>query len=177
MQPSIKLLGVTFDQELSFKAHIAAKSRLAGLAMCNLIKLRRYLDQKSCLKIANALILSHFDYCNSVLVNLPKSTLYPFQRIQNITAKVIIGASKFSSSTEALKQLHMLPIRVRAEFKVLVMVYKCVHGLAPSYLAELLKEKPSCRATLAGSRALLEIPRTKYSSFADRSFSVVGPTL
>ena len=46
------------------------------------------------------------DYANSVFINMPKVTMHPFQTIQNMTAKVILGVSKFSSTTEALKELH-----------------------------------------------------------------------
>ena len=132
----IKLLGVLLDQQLNFKQHIASKARNASLSLYNLKKLRRYLSKTNCLKLINALVFSHFDYCNSLLINLPKNTLRPFQRIQNFAAKMAIGKSKFSSATAALKELHILPIAVRCEFKILVMVYKSLHGLAPVYLAK-----------------------------------------
>ena len=34
-------------------------------------------------------VLSHLDYGNSILVNLPKATLKPLQSMQNYTAKII----------------------------------------------------------------------------------------
>ena len=114
---SVKLLGVHLDQHLNLKMHISQKSRAAGLAMHNLIKLRPYLDKDTCLKLANALIFSHMDYCNSLYVDLPHTTLKPFTRIQNLTAKIILNQSKLSSSTEALKELHILPVHARADFK------------------------------------------------------------
>jgi hypothetical protein len=175
--PTIKLLGVDFDEQLNFKYHIAKKSRTAGLSMYNLKRLRRYLTKDSCLKLANALIFSHMDYCNSLFTNLPSSTLKPFQRIQNLTAKMILNQSKFSSSTEALQELHILPVRVRAEFKLLVLVYKCLNGLAPSYLSDLLTTKSSWKVTRSASKYLLCVPFTKHKTFADRSFSVAGPRM
>ena len=71
--------------------------------MFNLKKFKRHLDRGNCLKNANALIFSHMDYANSVFINLPKLTLHHFQRIQNMTAKIILAVSKFSSTTGALK--------------------------------------------------------------------------
>ena len=124
----IKLLGVRLDQHLTRKDHITSKARFVAQGMYNLMKLRKYLDITSSLKIANSLIFSHMDYANSLFVNLQKSTL---QRVQNQTAKIILGRSKFSSSTDALKQLHILPIHVRIEYKLVVMVFKCLHHLAP----------------------------------------------
>ena len=173
--PVIKLLGVQLDEQLNFKEHISNKARMAALGMFNLIKLRPYLDRKTCLKLANALIFSHMDYANSLLVNLPKTTLHPFQRIQNLTAKIILGRSKYTSSTEALKELHILPVHVRCEFKLLVLVYKALNNLAPSYLKELLNIKPFSYKTRSSNSIMLEVPFTRHETFADRSFCVAGP--
>ena len=37
------------------------------------------------------LVVSHLDYCNSILVGVPKVTLSQLQRIQNMAAKVMLG--------------------------------------------------------------------------------------
>ena len=37
-----------------------------------------------------------------------------------------------------LKSLHWLPVQARIDFKVATLAFRCVHGLAPSYLAELV---------------------------------------
>ena len=103
----VSLLGNHLDQHLNFKHHIARKA--AAYAMFNLMKLCHYLSQETCLQLANALVFSHMDYGNAL--NLPESTLKPFQRNQNFTAKIILGRSKYDSSTQALKDLHILPSR------------------------------------------------------------------
>ena len=110
-------------------------------------------------------------------MNLPKSTLQPFQRIQNLTAKIILGRSKYSSATEALKELHILPVHIRAEYKLLVLVYKCLNNLAPSYLSDLISKQQAGYATRSTKKNLLVVPFVKNKTFADRSFSVAGPRL
>ena len=103
-------------------------------------------------------------------------TMHPFQRIQNMTAKVILGVSKFSSTTEALKELHFLPVSVRCEYKLLVLVFKCIHTLAPNYLIDLIKIKDYSYKTRSSQSVLLQVPFTRNKSFADRSFSLAGPS-
>ena len=98
------------------------------------VNIVKYLDRPTCLKLANALVFSHMDYCNSLFITLHLTTLAPFQRIQNLTAKIILDGSKYDSTTEALKELHILPIPVRAEYSKLVLVYRCLHGLAVEYI-------------------------------------------
>ena len=173
----VSLLGIHLDQHLNLKHHIARKARAAACAMFNLMKLRRYLSKETCLQLANALVFSHMDYGNALLINLPESTLKPFQRIQNLTAKIILGRSKYDSSTQALKDLHILPVKVRCEYKVLVLVFKCLNNLAPSYLSNLLSPQSVADNTRSASRNMLAIPFIKRKTFADRSFSVAGPKL
>ena len=164
------------DENLNFKLHIASKARAAALSMFNLRKLGQHLDNHNCLKLANPLIFSHMDYANSLFINLPENTLHPFQRIQNMTAKIIIGLSKFSSAIQAIKELHFLPVSVRCEYKLLVLVFKCIHNLAPKYFCDLITIKSYSYRTRSSQSLLLEVPLTRHKSFADRSFSVVGPS-
>ena len=51
-------------------------------------------------------VLSHLDYGNSILVNLPKATLKPLQSMQNYAAKIICKRQKYDSSTWCLYKLH-----------------------------------------------------------------------
>ncbi|KAF7238224.1 Protein kinase C alpha type, partial [Varanus komodoensis] len=63
--------------------------------------------------------------------------------------------------TPVLRQLHWLPIEVRAQFKVLIMTYKALNGLGPGYLKECLRPyTPACPLRSAGE-ALLQEPSVK----------------
>ena len=124
--------------------------------------------------------MSHLDYVNSAFIGLPASDINKMQRVQNAAAKFVLNVKRMDSSTEALKKLHWLPIKFRIRFKILLLVYKCLNGLAPSYLTELLKLKSTMsRLGLRSTcdRTLLCVPFTKRKTFADRSFSIAGPRL
>ena len=159
----IKLLGMQLDENLNLKQHIANKSRVASYNMFNFKKLRPFLSKDHCLQ--------------RLFVGLPRNALKPFQRIQNFTAKAIFGRKKYDSSTDALKDLHILPIHVRSKFKLLVMVFKCLNNLTPSYLSKLHVKRPNNYRTRASESYMLEVPFTKHKTFADRSFSIAGPQL
>ena len=45
------------------------------------------------------------------------------------------------SITPYLKKAHILPVELRIKYKVALTVYKCLHGLAPAYLQELIRPK------------------------------------
>ena len=44
----------------------------------------------------------------------------------------------FYHITPVLASLHWLPVKARADFKVLLLTYKALHGLAPTYLSVLV---------------------------------------
>lgn len=101
------------------------------------------------------------------------------QSIQNWAAKVVLRRRKYDSSTQCLVELHWLPILQRIKFKLLTLVFRGLHGSLPPYLQEQLVARQFARNTRSSScKAItLIVPKTQRSLFADRSFSVAGPTL
>ena len=114
---AIRLLGFTLDSRLTCKQHIKNKCLVALTNINRIKKISKYISLDSGKVLASALILSHFDYGNALLTGLPKSTLKPMQLLQNYAAKVLTKRCKYDSATEALKELHWLPIQQRCEFK------------------------------------------------------------
>ena len=121
--------------------------------------------------------LSHLDYTNAILADLPNIEISKMQQIQNITAKFVMGADNYSSPTECRIKLHWLPVQAQIQYKVLLLVYKCVQKTAPIYLQELISVNSYDRVGLHSSQDdyKLYIPRVKRETFANRSFKVVGP--
>ena len=96
-----------------------------------------------------------------------------------MAVKIVLGKGRYDSSTRCLVELHWLPIQQRIEFKILTLVHKSLHGLAPKYLVELLTRKIKRREGLWSNSktSQQEIPHTTRITFAARAFSVLGPTL
>ena len=85
---STGLLGIILGKELDMKKFIAAKARAAYFNIQKIKKIRKYLTEDNTKMLICSMVLSHLDYGNAILVNLPKSTLKPLQSIQNYAAKV-----------------------------------------------------------------------------------------
>ena len=122
--------------------------------------------------------MSHLDYSNTILIGIPKHKISRLQRVQVLAARAVLVRKAHESSTRCLKQLHWLPIHLRIEHKVLTLVFKALKGTAPQYLKDMLKLSKSVRLLRSSNMYMkLEIPTVKRESFANRSFSVVGPRL
>ena len=81
-------------------------------------------------------------------MKLPDCVLGQMQRVQDMAAKIVMGKSKYDSSTQCCKALHWLPIKAHIKHKLLTLVHKCVHGEVPQYLKDLISEHKSNRQGL-----------------------------
>ena len=79
------------------------------------------------------------------------------QSVQNTAARIVILTKKFDHITPVLIQLHLLPVHFRILFKVLLLVYKALSGMAPLYITELLSYR-TCSRTLRSTCLLYTSP-------------------
>ena len=119
----------------------------------------------------NAFVISRLNYCNSILFELINTELQKLQRVQNTAARLISNMNKFDHNDSILVKLHGLPVRYRINFKILLITFKVIHGLAPKYLSELLTRKIKCNYNLRStSEILLQQSRIKtIPTLGDRS--------
>ena len=83
-------LGVWFDQYMTLKSHITKKCTTAMLSFQKIKLIRRYLTKGAATTLVVGQIISHFDYCNSILYGLPDCNINKFQRIQNKEYKISV---------------------------------------------------------------------------------------
>ncbi|KAF7247270.1 Netrin receptor UNC5B [Varanus komodoensis] len=134
----VRSLGVLLDPELSLEAQVTTAARSAFLQLRLIHQLRPYLEYDCLATVTHALVTSRLDFCNALYVGLPLKTVRILQLVQNRAARLLTGTGRYVHMTPVLRQLHWLPIEVRAQFKVLVMTYKALNGLGPGYLKERL---------------------------------------
>jgi len=112
----------------------------------------------------HAFVGSRLDSCNSLLAGVSSS------------ARLVTEARRSEHMTPVLRDLHWLPVRQRITFKTTVLVYKCLHGMAPQYLQ--MHCVPTSTVTSRRLRSAhsgrLTVPRTR-TNYGDRSFAVKGP--
>ena len=75
--------------------------------------------------------------------------------------------------------LHWLPVKYRIHFKVLLLTFKAINLLAPSYICDLVTvKKPSNYNLRSNNSLVLDLPKVKSSAtLGDRSFNFAAPKL
>ena len=81
------------------------------------------------------------------------------------------------SITAVLQHLHWLPVKWRIHYKIVVLVFRALHGLAPAYVTTQITSYEPRRALRSAGTALLCVPRHNLERYGRRSFSCAGPAL
>ena len=114
--------------------------------------------------LAQTFVGGRLDYCNSLLYCVSGELLRRLQSVQNAAARFITGTRKYDHITPVLRNLHWLPVRQRIIFKIVTLMYRCLNGLAPSYLAAdciVVSVMPGRRQLRSATSGQLYIPKTR----------------
>ena len=177
--PCVRNLGSWFDSNLSMTDHINKACNAAFYHLHNLRRIKKYLSRDSLITLVHAFITSRLDYCNGLSFGLPNVQIAKLQRVQNAAARFILGFGKFSHITPALYELHWLPVSLRIDYKILLLTFKCIYGLAPTYLSDLISIKSNSLYNLRSTgKLLLDHPKGKMlTTLGARSFSEAATKL
>jgi len=58
----------------------------------------------------------------------------------NAAACLVFSARRLEHTTPLLRELHWMQVPERIQFRLCVLVYRCLNGTAPPYLAETLRQ-------------------------------------
>jgi len=138
--------------------------------------IRRSVSDSVFQSLVVSLVTPRLDYGNVTLVGLPTSQLRRLQSVLNAAARLVHRSSRYQHVTPMLRDLHWLRSQERIDFKLVVLVYRCLHSLAPRYLSNHIQlVADSNRRRLQSSSSMqLVIRRTRLSTVGDRAFPVAG---
>jgi len=103
-------------------------------------QVRNKLTESSTKSLVQSLVISKLDYGNRLLCGLAIDLVTNLQFVQNKASRLVSQTTKRDQITPILFKLHRLPVDVRINFNVLLMLYKAMYGLASNNIRELLNE-------------------------------------
>ena len=139
--------------------------------------IRRYLTADTAAQIIHAFVTSKLDYCNSLLYGLTDKSLFRLKKVQNTAVRIITYCHSWDDITPRLKELHWLPIHLRIRYKVILLTFKALNGLAPAYLRILLNFRVTPYSLRNETKKDLDTATTRTTSYGDRAFSAAAPVL
>ena len=136
---TVRNLGVTLDQNLSFQQNVSRVCQICYFELRRINSIRHYLSQDALTKLIYAFVLSKIDYCEFLLAGCPKQLIQKHQKVQNNAAGLICRTRKSDHISPVVHTLHWLPVEQRSECKLLLLAFQSVNNEDPSYVSDLLK--------------------------------------
>ena len=171
-------IGAIFDNHFNFNVHIASICKSSFYHLRNISYIRKYQSSNTTEILVHAFVSSKLVHCNSLPYGLPNYQIKKLQHFQgDAAARLITLSRKHEHITPILLNLHWLPINHRIMFKILLVTYKALNNLAPSYIGDLLIPYIPSRQLRSSSKHLLSIPHFYLRTYGARSFSVAARTL
>lgn len=181
---TVRNLGVIFDSALTLSNHVSSICKSAFYFIKDLRRIRRTLNKSTATAVANALVGSRLDYCNSLLFSLTKKELNRLQRVQNVLCRIVCKLPRRAGVSASMKSMHWLPLRSRILFKTYTLIYRTIQTGSPHYLKNHLRPFTSNRNTRRSNPANNNLATVffnsrehRFKSHLENSFTYSAPRL
>jgi len=186
VQPStsVRDLGIFIDADLSMRMQV---QRTVAGCFAVLHKLRSIRRSVPRLSIRRWSLYAGSESVgvrerNAPLIGIPASLCCHLQSVLNTAARSVAGLRRSDHITETLTSLYWLCASERIQFKLAMLVFSSLDGLAPQYLADDLlcvADMPSRHWLRSARTHRLEVPRARLATtcIGDRTFRAAGSRL
>ena len=141
IKTTITTLGVILESDLTFDKQISLITKQCYYKIFKIKQIKHLLNQTSLKILTSAYILSKLDYCNSLLINIPKIQEKRLNKIINHTCRLIYKLPKRTHITLYRKKLKFLTFKHRSIYKILTIIHTALKTDIPKYMSDSIKLK------------------------------------
>jgi len=173
----VRNLRMSIDSALTMRTHVSRTVSSCFPLMPQLRSIRQSVIRPVLLSLVVSLVLTLLDYSSVILAGQPRTQQERLQSVLNAMARLVYLSRKYDHITPLVCELHWLRVQDRIDFRLAVIVYRCLHGQGPQYLMAERYHTPdrkTGRRMRSSSTASLVVPRTKHSTIGDRAFLVAA---
>ena len=167
----LKILGVHLDNKLTFQEHISEILKKVFAKIAALRRLKRLVPSSTLLVLYRSFVLSHFEYCNSLLIGIGKTLNKKLEDANHYGLRTIMNLGRSINYESTLRIADINTLEHRRIEQSLTIFYKCYKENGPSYLADLFEP----RITPYNLRNTgLNVTQNSYNSkFRHKSYSFI----
>ena len=170
----LECVGVKIDSTMSMHDQINSITPKGYYYLHNFYRIADKLTRNLKVQLVMTYIIPLVDYCNVVLISATQCYIEKLQKLMNSAVRFIFrlnGKKRFSSITKYMKELHLLPVKFRMKYQLSLLVFKCINGLAPQYLCDLLCEKVGYSHLRSSNDLFLLHTNVPDSKYGESTFS------
>lgn len=169
----VKYLGVYIDENLNFDKHVEVVGKKLSSKINFMKRISRRLTFHTKKTIYNSIVLPHFSYCSTMLINCNKEQLKLFQKLQNLAMRIILNCEFRTHTADMLDALNWLSVNQKINYDIILYVFKIKNEMTPRYLSNKLKYARDMHNRNTRSNNELRLPRFN-SEFSRRNIFYNG---
>ena len=155
----MKLLGLTIDSSLSFKAHIKSVCNKDKVKVSARRRVRKFVPSEVMVNIYKALILPHLEYCALVLVGLSSGLSNKLELTNQYAIRTLLNMAKSTSYSDLLTYVGLKVLEHRRYSHALSLFYKYLYNIGPNNIKEMSLFRNN-EYDLEASASLISLPIT-----------------
>lgn len=158
----MKYLGVIIDDGLRFD-HCDYMLKKIGKKISFLNKVGNYISAYTRCTIYKTIIVSHFEYCATLQINMAETQLSKLQKAQNRAKRVILQCDRRTKVEQMLKALQFMSIKQRLHYNICIFIFKILKNKMPEQLSDKIRivGNESRRQTRQNENIAVEFCRTR----------------
>ena len=130
-----KFLGVSIDNELNWKNHIAYICGKISRGIGMIIKARSYLNQSGLMSLYHSFIYPYLTYCNQIWGSTYKTNLHRLTVLQNKAVRIICHAKPRESADPLYNRLGIMKLLDLNSYLIGRFMYRCHIEVVPEQFA------------------------------------------
>lgn len=133
-----KYLGLDIDNILCWNDYVSVLVKKISFKLYQLRRVRSVIPQCIAEKIYLSTIQPCIDYAISVWGQTSEMNMKRVQRVQNYAARLVLCNYDYVNfrGVELVKNLNWMNVHQRCTYFTCILMFKCINGLAPSYLCD-----------------------------------------
>ena len=164
---SVKFLGVTLDDDLSFNDHRLLISNKLSKTVGILCKLRSFLPEKILFMLYNSLALPYLQYCNIISANAGVSKLDQLHKLQKKLLRICTNSSFRAHSRPLFFRLKTLNIYDIHNLQKAILMYRVFNDNIPMNISYMFTLNRSVHHHNTRSSNKFHFPKVKSQSLLD----------
>ena len=156
--PTARNLGVTFDVNLSFAAHVTDVVRRCTGVLSGLSHSRHYLPRCTLATLVQALAVSTVRYAISVYGVCGVTQMGRLQKMLNFGARVVSGRRRFDHISDVMRELRWLSAENMYRFQSVMLLKKMLITGQPESLRDRITSRGSVHGRSTRQANLLDTP-------------------
>ena len=161
---------MVLDEQLKWDKHNEVQCKKISNSIALLRRARPFVPRHTLIKMYNAIVLPHFNYCSTIWNDGSCSVINKLSKLQRRAARIITSSTYDIRSSQILKDLNWKPIEVDLKNRETVMTFKALTGRGPGYLEQFFNECNNDIYSLRSNNTKLALPKPR-TNFLKRSFS------